>query len=68
MIVLISITLYLVNIFISRWMNKYLYQRKMVFSIDIVFWFIPIVTILGYLIIYFIEGEFEKNWFTGKNW
>ncbi len=74
---LIFISIYIINIFLARWLNKIAYKH---FELNIAppFWFIPIVSIFALIII--IIGEcIEKyikidinmgiiDWFKGKNW
>lgn len=71
MTTLIIAIAYILSIFISRWLNKKLFE---VDSIDVILfiWFIPLFNIMFMLIgILFCIDEFDikrKTWFTGKNW
>ncbi len=76
MITLIIILAYIANIFISRWMNKIMYQKHEYYVIPNL-WFIPLLTIVFLIYAKIIEehndgvfyiAEEDKNWFTGKNW
>jgi hypothetical protein len=69
MILTIVILAYVANVFLTRWMNKKLYQLDNDFTPLIMIWFLPIVGFIAYFIIYLIE-YFEKHptKFTGKNW
>ena len=69
MILTIVILAYVANVFLTRWMNKKLYQLDNDFTPLIIIWFIPVLGFIAYSIIYLIE--YLKNHptkFTGKNW
>jgi cytochrome c-type biogenesis protein CcmH/NrfF len=68
MTALIIIILYVLNIFIARWMNKILFKKGILKYKEWIEWFIPIIPIIIYVAIYFIENKFNSNCFTGKNW
>jgi hypothetical protein len=62
----IAILVYIISIFLNRWLNKIAYKKA---HSDIVVWtwFIPFTAIV--LIAGIIKyAEFKDNWFTGKNW
>lgn len=66
--VLIFLVLYVLSVFLNRWLNKIAYQKT---DCGIVpgLWFIPILT--GIVLLYIIVFENDKNndnWFTGKGW
>lgn len=73
MITLIIISVYLANIFINRWLNKYLHENLGEPIIPYI-WFIPVIPVvfLSYhsLIFYFRDSGNNKlyRWFTGKHW
>jgi len=65
------IILYILHVFIARWLNKLVYNLDNTVPIFWSFWFIPIWGILFYGIGYIIitpTPKFKKNWFTGKYW
>ena len=67
MITAIIILAYVANVFLTRWMNKVLYQIDDTNPIATVIWFIPLFGFLTLLIIYLAEYS-KSNWFTGKDW
>ncbi len=63
----IIILAYVVNIFLSRWLNKIAYKKD--YAIIAVWaWFIPIACAIAMIIIIAENIKIKKNWFTGKNW
>lgn len=60
--------LYILNIFINRWLNKIAYKREHC-EITPQIWFVPLIPILVYLYVLILEDFFNKNnWFNGSNW
>lgn len=67
MTIAIIILAYVANVFLTRWLNKIVWKKDLIDILPIT-WFLPILSIIGYLAILFKEIETQKNWFTGKNW
>ena len=68
MTIIILILTYVASVFLTRWMNKKLYQLDNDFDVLPGLWFIPVFGFIGYFIAYQLEKPSQKNWFTGKNW
>lgn len=78
--ILIIIILYVINIIVSRWLNKIAYNKTKNnidnnCSIVPILWFVPIVPIIVLLFGIAIHGnednKHKKNiitWFLGRNW
>jgi hypothetical protein len=67
MILAILILAYVVNIFLSRWLNQIAYRNNCA-DIIVWAWFIPIACPIAMIIIIAANIKIKKNWFTGKNW
>ncbi len=68
MIIVILIIGYILNVFLTRWINKIAYKKKKAERIPFL-WFIPIITFMVLLFIIYIEDSLKKDsWFSGKNW
>jgi hypothetical protein len=65
MIVAIIIIVYVLNVFLNRWLNKILHIKHDG-PIIVWLWFLSVFTTLVFLII--IINEIRGNWFTGKYW
>jgi branched-subunit amino acid transport protein AzlD len=73
MIVLFYISLYILNVFLNRWLNYLLFKKGI--SIIPIFWFVPIfmtVAMIAMLIInYLSKIDINSKWFDrflGKHW
>jgi len=69
---IIILLIYIFSIFLNRFLNKIIYKKYEGY-IDIMLWFIPIVSTFGFLIIMFheiVNNENSKivNWFKGNHW
>lgn len=67
MIIAIIIILYILQVFLNRWLNKILYKTAD-WDITPVAWFTPVACTIAFIIIYFIDNDYGDNWFTGKYW
>lgn len=71
MIITVIVIGYIINIFLTRWLNKIMYRIDSEWTIQPVAWFIPIgstiLLLLGYMV-YKIKIVAKSTWFTGKNW
>mgnify|MGYP003670775223 CR=1 FL=1 len=69
MTVTLLIIVYLLNVFLNRWLNKMIYKHNHDDDLMTAIWFIPIVsTIFLFIIFIDVSANKEKNWFTGKYW
>lgn len=70
--ILFIVILYILNIFITRYLNYYLYKINDSWGIHTFVWFIPIAgpiaLLLILLVVYPKIDLCKKNWFTGKYW
>ena len=64
------ISAYIISVFLSRWLNKIVYQINNEHPIWVLVWFIPILNILFFTLVTLIVIKkcIKPNWFTGKNW
>lgn len=76
--VLIVSILYILNVFLNRWLNKMICKMEKMSPKPVMLWFIPILgtlCLLVILIIDLISFLFKKipdnifgDWFNGKKW
>jgi hypothetical protein len=69
MITLLILSIYIISIFISRYLNYRLYKLDDRWSIEPLVWFMPIGNIIIFTVLYLstLIGS-KPNWFTGKYW
>jgi hypothetical protein len=66
---LLILSIYIISIFISRYLNYRLYKIDKYWDVAPLIWFIPIINILVFPLIYLsIITSSKSNWFTGKYW
>lgn len=67
MIAILIIPLYILSVFLNRFLNKLLY-KKGYSEIAPFIWFIPLIAICVFILVYLLNKELKSNWFTGKDW
>ena len=68
--ILLMVILYILNIFITRYLNYCLYKMNKFNPIMIFAWFIPIAGLIAFLVIIVLQfsNKHKSNWFNGKYW
>ena len=69
---MIIIIVYVLSVFLARWLNKKLIEIDGFYNISPWGWFVPVLNVLFSLIPILIElnnkSSSKSNWFTGKYW
>lgn len=71
--IIIIISIYIINIFISRWLNKKAIIYSKFVKAEPILWFVPLIGISAYLILFITtylvykgENKFTKWFFLSK--